>query len=418
MKILLVDDEPFALRTLHEMIADAKDSWEIVAAVEDGEEAMAVLQKQEVDLVISDIRMPAVDGLELSKYIGDNFPNVKVMLLTGYKDFKYAQQALRYGVVDYILKPSSFESLFESIEKIENDIMKKKHLNKLMQKRERDIVEKRLDDLLFGMPYPHYDDGLMPRFNEMLVFTCSLRDMAAIPEGWEEFKVYAAVKNIAEEWFLTFGKTYAIVQEQHLAVIVFLENLEQGSLVSYKETLRSFHEVIQTLLKIDLIIGIGLPCKQLMELHVHYRESIHALEDAKKTKLVSISFYGDLKHHTEAATGPLEQKYEGKKNRRVIELVLEKMRSRLSEDLSLKLLAEEVYLNPTYLGRIFKEATGESFSSYLIRLRIEKAKQLLMDPALKIYEVCEQIGYSDPAHFTHVFKKALGITPQEYKMRS
>lgn len=94
------------------------------------------------------------------------------------------------------------------------------------------------------------------------------------------------------------------------------------------------------------------------------------------------------------------------------------MRTYLSEDLTLKLLAEEVYLNPTYLGRIFKQETGESFSSYLINLRIEKAKELLRNPALKIYEVCEQVGYNDPAHFTHVFKKTVGITPQDYKMRS
>lgn len=417
MKILLVDDEPFALRTLHEMIDGAKKSWEIVAAVEDGEEAIAILQKLEVDLVISDIRMPAVDGLELCKYIEGNLSNIKVILLTGYKDFGYAQQALRYGVVDYLLKPSSFESLFESIERIENEIMKEKNLNKLMQKRERDILEKRLDDLLFGIPYPMYDDDLMPHFNEIVVFTCSLRDAATIPEGWEEIKAYRAIKNIAEEWFLAFGKTYAIVQEQHLTVMVFLKKLEQETLVSYMEILRSFHETIQLLLKINLVIGMGFPCRQLMELHVHYRESIHAMENAKKAKFMTLSYYGDLKHNTDEATGPLEQRYEGKKNRRVIELVKEKMKSRLSEELSLKLLAEEVYLNPTYLGRIFKETTGESFSSYLIRLRIEKAKQLLMNPALKIYEVCAQIGYSDPAHFTHVFKKSLGITPQEYKMR-
>ncbi|WP_299095073.1 response regulator [uncultured Metabacillus sp.] len=416
MKILLVDDEPFALRTLKEMIQGAKSSWEITAAVEDGEEAITVLKKHEVDLVISDIRMPAVDGLELSKYIEENFSTVKVILLTGYKDFGYAQQALRYGVVDYLLKPTSFESLFESIERIENCILKEKNIYRLTKKRERDILEKRLDDLLFGLPYPYYDDELIPKFHEILVFTCCLKDASLLPKGWVEIHAYSAIKNIIEEWFLPFGKAYVTVQEQHLAVIVFLNDTEEKSLV-YKEMLGRLYETIQALLKIELIIGFGFPCRKLTELHVHYRESIYAMEDARKTDFSFVAFYGDIKQNTDEVKH-LEKKYEGKKNRRVIEIVLEKMRTKLSEDITLKVLAEEVYLNPTYLGRIFKEETGESFSSYLIKLRIEKAKQLLRNPALKIYEVCEQVGYNDPAHFTHVFKKSLGITPQEYKLRS
>ncbi len=416
MKILLVDDEPFALRTVKEMMESAKNSWEIVAAVEDGEEAITVLQEHEVDLVISDIRMPAVDGLELSKYIVEHFSNVRVILLTGYKDFGYAQQALRYGVVDYLLKPTSFESLFESIEKIEDCILKEKNLNRLRTKRERDILEKRLDDLLFGLPFPYYDDELIPRFNEILVFTCCLKDASTLQMGWVEINAYSAIKNIIEEWFLMYGKAYVTVQEQHIAVIVFLDDTEDKRIV-YKEILGRLYETIQALLKIELKIGFGFPCRKLTELHVHYKESMYAMEDARKTNFSSISFYEDIKQNTDEVKH-LEKKYEGKKNRRVIEIVLEKMKTKLSEDLTLKLLAEEVYLNPTYLGRIFKQETGESFSSYLINLRIEKAKELLRNPALKIYEVCEQVGYNDPAHFTHVFKKSVGITPQEYKMRS
>ncbi|WP_026560689.1 MULTISPECIES: response regulator [Bacillaceae] len=416
MKILLVDDEPFALRTLKEMIQDAKSSWEIVAAVEDGEEAITILQKHEVDLVISDIRMPAVDGLGLSKYIEENFSNIKVILLTGYKDFGYAQQALRCGVVDYLLKPSSFESLFESIEKIEDCILKEKYVNRLRKKRERDILEKRLDDLLFGLPIPLYDDELIPRFNEILIFTCCIKEASALQAGWVEINAYSAIKNIIEEWFLTFGKAYVIVQEQHIAVIVFFNDSEDKRLV-YKEILSRLYELIRALLKFELLIGFGFPCSNLTELHFRYKESMYAMEEARKNNVSTISFYGDIEQNTDKVK-QLEKKYEGKKNRRVIEIILEKMRTYLFEDLTLKLLAEEVYLNPTYLGRIFKQETGESFSSYLINLRIEKAKELLRNPALKIYEVCEQVGYNDPAHFTHVFKKSVGITPQEYKMRS
>lgn len=298
MKILLVDDEPFALRTLKEMIKGAKNSWEIVDAVEDGEEAIAILQKHEVDLVISDIRMPAVDGLGLSKYIEENFPKIKVILLTGYKDFGYAQQALRCGVVDYLLKPSSFGSLFESIEKIENCILKEKYVNRLRKKREKDILEKRLDDLLFGLPIPLYDDELIPRINEILIFTCCIKEASALQVGWVEINAYSAIKNIIEEWFLTFGQAYVIVQEQHIAVIVFFNDSEDKRL-DYKEILSRLYELIRVLLKFELLIGFGFPCSNLTELPVHYKESMYAMEEARKYNVSTISFYGDIEQNTD-----------------------------------------------------------------------------------------------------------------------
>ncbi|MNJ38077.1 HTH-type transcriptional regulator YesS [compost metagenome] len=156
-------------------------------------------------------------------------------------------------------------------------------------------------------------------------------------------------------------------------------------------------------------------CEDLSALSSSYRESVLALESLKKSENAGIVSHDELKHELEAIADSLEKSFVMKKNRRVIGIVIEKMTSGLSEPLTLKMLAEEVYLHPTYLGRIFKETTGQSFSQYLTGLRIEKAKSLLSDPSLKVYEVCEQVGYSDPAHFTHIFKKIVGVTPHEYK---
>ncbi|WP_169447419.1 response regulator [Paenibacillus fonticola] len=417
LNILLVDDEPFILRTLHHMIEEAKDNWKVVGAVEDGEEAIEALNRESIDLIVSDIRMPAVDGMELIKYCDLYRPDVKVILLTGYKDFEYTQQAIRSGVADYILKPGSLNAIFESIERVEKKVTEERNQIRLQQKREKGILEKRLDDLLYDIPHPHYDSMLFPAFQEIRVFSCGFAGDSP-PPGWKETEAFHAIKNLGEEWFAGKGTAYGLLQERHIVFVVFLPNSpdsDSGSAQGFRQWLLSLQREVMELLKISLLIGIGAVCEDLSALSSSYRESVLALESLKKSENAGIVSHDELKHELEAIADSLEKSFVMKKNRRVIGIVIEKMTSGLSEPLTLKMLAEEVYLHPTYLGRIFKETTGQSFSQYLTGLRIEKAKSLLSDPSLKVYEVCEQVGYSDPAHFTHIFKKIVGVTPHEYK---
>lgn len=96
-------------------------------------------------------------------------------------------------------------------------------------------------------------------------------------------------------------------------------------------------------------------------------------------------------------------------------MMIEVMNSRLQENLSLKMIADELYMNPTYLGRLFKDDVGEPFSSFLTKLRIQKATELLENVTLKVYEVSELVGFKDPAYFSLIFKKYMGMTPQEFQ---
>jgi two-component system response regulator YesN len=97
--------------------------------------------------------------------------------------------------------------------------------------------------------------------------------------------------------------------------------------------------------------------------------------------------------------------------RQVHELVSEK----LDQDISVKMIAEHVYLHPVYLSKIFKLETGESLGDYIIRKRMEKAAFLLKNTNLKIYEITSQLGYQNPQYFTKIFKRLYGLTPQEFR---
>jgi two-component system response regulator YesN len=88
---------------------------------------------------------------------------------------------------------------------------------------------------------------------------------------------------------------------------------------------------------------------------------------------------------------------------------------RYQEELSLEEVAEHVHLNPHYFSKVFKQQTGETFIDYVTRLRIDKAKALILDGQFSLKEVCYMVGYKDPNYFSRVFKKVTGVTPTEYR---
>lgn len=115
--LMIVDDEPTIRKGLSSFI-----KWEALDCVvdstaSDGAEAIGLIRKKQPDIVITDIRMPQADGIEVAKFISEEYPHIKVILLTGYADFQYAQSAIRYGVSDFLLKPTSKDKLTESVKK-------------------------------------------------------------------------------------------------------------------------------------------------------------------------------------------------------------------------------------------------------------------------------------------------------------
>ena len=111
-QVLLADDEHYVRKGLLRRFKELQgDDFRVIAEAENGEEALAMLKKHDVQLVITDIRMPVMDGLELTRKIREQYPDLLTVILTGYPDFEYAQKALRYGAFDYLVKPVSEEAL-------------------------------------------------------------------------------------------------------------------------------------------------------------------------------------------------------------------------------------------------------------------------------------------------------------------
>ena len=122
LRVLLVDDEPFILQGLSVLIDWKEEGYEIVKTATNGKEALDYLKENKVELIIADIQMPVMTGLELLQQIREEkISEAHFVVLSGYSDFNYAKQAIRFGCMDYILKPVSKEELLGIIRKVSHD---------------------------------------------------------------------------------------------------------------------------------------------------------------------------------------------------------------------------------------------------------------------------------------------------------
>lgn len=127
--LMIVDDEPLTREYFKLNIHKLDERWEVVAEAMEGSEALEILDKLNIDLVITDIKMPVMDGLELCKVVSEKYPNIKLVILSGYDEFDFARQAVKYGVVDYILKPIVKEELKSMLGKVAKVLDEQKSRN-------------------------------------------------------------------------------------------------------------------------------------------------------------------------------------------------------------------------------------------------------------------------------------------------
>ncbi|MDM5280259.1 response regulator [Paenibacillus silvae] len=247
-KVLLVEDETVIRQGLRELIVQASPQFEVVGEAASGAEALQVLRCEVPDVLITDIRMREMDGLTLVSLAREMYPDLLILIISGYGEFEYARRAMEHGVLSYLLKPIERHELVKCLQKMQA------------------LLDRR------------YGRSTLP---------ISESSCAAEPDYGEPRKIIRSVK-----------------------------------------------------------------------------EHIHQHPD------------GDLRLQTMAAL---------------------------------------VNLNPTYLSQLFKTETGINYSEYIAEARMERAKWLLVNTGLKIYDVARLSGYQSPKHFMLVFKQQMGYTAGEYR---
>lgn len=370
--LLIAEDEKY----LREKVSKNVD-WESygykVFAASDGEEALEIIEREKIHILVTDIRMPGMDGLELTERAKAINEQIKVIVISGHAEFELAQSSIRLGVEDYLLKPFRTQRLLEVVEKTRRKLEAELELRERQKKQEelaRRNLEQRFRDVFGWLADPQSllkqaQAPIRHRLGELLKTGTReelLEEIARLHQALDENQGYPdnilIIVNDIVVSTLTTMKALGFAVEQGIEVMSkHLPANPQDEFEELKAWVQAF------LLEID--------------------ELINSRQQGSMEQLIAT-----MKAYVD-----------------------EHYRSRVT----LSMLAERLNMSTSQLSKLFYEYVGENFSDYVNRLRGQKAKELLKGTDKRIYEIADYLGFSDAYYFSAWFKRTVGVSPTEYR---
>lgn len=287
IKVFLVEDEMVIRRGIKNSIDWEKEGYIFCGEASDGELAYPMIIKEKPDILITDIRMPFMDGLELCKLVKKELPNIKILILSGYDEFDYAKEAIRLGVTEYLLKPISSGKLLEALNGVSESIRR--------EKEDKDLVRKYMEEMRENTEHEK-----QKFFEQMIAGNLSMADALETGKKYER-NLSAGMYNLLLFRF-TLGKEnrksgellgeaeYAIEKlterleyvfefqrgVEGWAFLLMADNEEQMS-ERVKELSKDLEEIMKNYSTIAYFGGIGQPVARLRELEESFREAERAL---------------------------------------------------------------------------------------------------------------------------------------------
>lgn len=406
-----------------------------VKTYENGLSALEALENESFDLIISDIRMPFLDGLALSLQVSKKYPQIKIIILSGYSDFEYARKCMSYGVVTYLLKPVDFTelqgALAKTVQLLDSEKAKVLRQNAIERKLLLSIAVHRKKFLQSITTRPMGDEEMVEGsvLSEVLLdsgrYTVVLLRMNTYPKrptGCSDHDwrlAIFALDNILKEFWVERDYGYHDVDAETgecllLVTDTFLQTVESG-LTSCIAALLSELARFRGLFRTPLTYAIGSCVQDLRHLPLS-RHSAASQLDGEKGELQTSppAVHSVIEVPAWDETGA-EAKPADDTARKKIQEAKAYILANFNRPLSLQDVADHVYMNPSYLSYLFKEITGQNYIDFLIACRVQEAQKLLTDVQFKIYQVGEMVGYENPRYFAYIFKKVTGKTPVEFR---
>lgn len=287
IKVFLVEDEMVIRRGIKNSIDWEKEGYIFCGEASDGELAYPMIIKEKPDILITDIRMPFMDGLELCKLVKKELPNIKILILSGYDEFDYAKEAIRLGVTEYLLKPISSGKLLEALNGVSESIRREKEDKDLVRKymeemRENTEHEKQkfFEQMIAGNlsmadaleTGKKYEMNLSAGMYNLLLFRFTLGEenrKSGELLGEEEY----AIEKLTERLEYVFEFQRGV---EGWAFLLMADNEEQMS-ERVKELSKDLEEIMKNYSTIAYFGGIGQPVARLRELEESFREAERAL---------------------------------------------------------------------------------------------------------------------------------------------
>ncbi|ABX43391.1 response regulator transcription factor [Lachnoclostridium phytofermentans] len=527
-KLLVVEDEKSIAYGMANSIPWGEWGFEISGVCGNGLEALDQIKKDKPHVIISDIRMPEMDGIELMQYLNQHYPEIKIIILSGYNDFEYMQMSIKSQVSEYLLKPTDldeFEVMFRKMkDRLDEENRKKIEEIELKQAYEEGKslkLRKKFNDLIKGYGYNEEEmeeEFLQHDGNWFGVIRISFDVQNSVDKNafyQKQIKIENLLNEKASKEQQIVGKFILNFEEKITGILKSEEEPEEEVLRSYTKKML---ECVIGEGNINAYAGISnfyvdfqmLPqCYEQAKCCVGqkiYSEAKSQIMFYKEMQEADFDYYAIsfdvekiLKEILEQQEKELEEtleqifsEFRGKVildydciNRLSLELMfnlsrellrygvqLEKVMKKMdytythiytfkslegkkeflfkilrevskesarmkgewknrsslaqqikeivdaeydSNQISLEYVGTKVCKNTAYISKIFKNEFGCNFSDYIISKRLEKSQKLLADPALKIYEIAEEMGWADVSNYIKLFKKKYGMSPKEYR---
>lgn len=503
-KVLIVDDEKYIRSGLKAMIQKSGIGIDEISECANGREALDCLSKEKYDLVILDIRMPKMDGIELMKEMQKLLYPPAIIILSGYDDFNYAVEAIKYGAKAYLLKPVDRYELFNVLNKVKKEIMQRENIEKKSQRIKKlclnhlryiflsdNLVEQEireiLQDLGIDLFYdPFYISIITSRnnsisnsidINTLEKFLREKHIKALCLRGPDEELILVTNSRINWEGILkncimnSSNQSYIVavsalgnrLTDIRKAYIQAKEALKyrifvKGSrVIYYEDILKRTDDYIIPVDKIEKICNmLGIESnkqieKQLDEvfdISIFYKARIdyfnnfiymfkHKIDsslmilnlekleefESKYSNVWNPYYFETIEEYFNFVKSYIlelnkyihNEKFLCENIEYKVDMAIRYIKKHYKEDLNLAVVANHVSLNYYYFSHIFKKITGMSFMDFLLKTRIDKAKELLKNTEDKVKDIAFKVGFKDPKRFAKNFKKITGITPSQYR---
>lgn len=506
-KLLIVDDE-LILRNGFKYLCDWNSyGFNVVGEAANGEEALLLIEELNPHIVIVDIVMPIMNGIDFTKVIQEKYPHIKVLILSSFSEFDYVREAFKYGAVDYLLKPQlKSEQLINLLTKISNEIKEPmtskptpfnpSQLLKSILIDKKNLQDIELEELSKHLPQPIFILMKSSLQNIPLQEKEKIKDkLSNIVEA--HFKKYQYIEVCTDREYYVLVNISTAVEDEFYDSMIRLNQALNNELNSIKFIVSSKFKTVQELTEINeqLTSKIGRLfyfCNEsvIFETDIKINDGIQGefefdisqliklikgfhMDEAKKyinqyfevikfrrlydeydlKRLVQNIIYNminttstlefDVSHINKGKiklfkeidqcndfikildkvnvlldeiTEIINLQIE-RKNSIILEKIIQYVEEHYNEDITLSDIADKLHLNYYYLSTYFKNQTSENLTTYINRIKIEKAQQLLRESQDTIAEISKVVGFSDHNYFSKVFKKHVGMTPSMYRRK-
>ncbi|WP_045143668.1 response regulator transcription factor [Clostridium butyricum] len=409
MKIIVVDDDNIIRMGLTKMIEKIDESYEVISSFQNGALTLEYLKNhsKEVDLVITDIKMPVMTGIELiENSIKELDKSPLFLVLSGYDEFNYVRDTMKMGAFNYLLKPIKRDELKKILKEVDERINEIKSNDKIIDKSIEILKKDFFKNILFS------SKELNKKVENPLLENLQLNEnyqykMIVLNKKVDSSILYDFIKGILDVHkdieYSSFGYNDSVY-------IIFYINTKTNN--NYNDIFEFIVNKSDCFIELNISVYILDDTDKIWRLREQSKLVKKMKENADESLNVKKYYLTQDERLKEILSSDLN---DVNNNITVIKLAKDYIINNYNKNISLKDVADEVYLSQNYLSELFKKEIGEGFYDFLSKYRIKKAKEVLLTTNLKVYEIAQMVGYNDSITFGRAFKKITGTTPNNFR---